>query len=92
MRKNAMFMSAMAAAFLLGSPGTIAVPSDTVEARPLAAKPQPVAPQKADDSRLREQRIRSRLRRVKMLTAHKTRSPGERAHRRWRKTRSAGRR
>lgn len=31
-------------------------------------------------------------RRARILAAHKTRAPGERAHRRWRRTRASGRR
>lgn len=93
MRKGLLFMAGMASVMTAGlmvAP-TVSVSTATeVRAAPQQA-PQPVTPKQAQPA-IREQRsIGDAVRAMRIPTAHKNRSGGERANRRWRKRRSSGR-
>lgn len=81
--------SAMAVGMMAAAPAP-AVTAQT-EVRP-APSPQQTATATKSQAAIREQRsIGDAVRRVRRLTDHKNRASGERAHRRWRKRRAAGR-
>ena len=93
MRKNLLFVAGMAAAMTTGlmvAP-TVSVSTATEVRAAEQQAPQRVALEKPAP-RIREQRsMGDAVRSMRIPTAHKNRSGGERANRRWRKRRASGR-